>query len=86
MDVPLQPIAPETEALLQQWDGPLAITGKQGQYVVMRADVYSSMLGMSDGDESETMASIRRGLADLDSGRTQDLDEAFNELDSRDEL
>jgi PHD/YefM family antitoxin component YafN of YafNO toxin-antitoxin module len=86
MEVPLQPIAPETEALLQRCDGPLAISGKQGEYVVMRADVYSSMLGMSDGDEAETLASIRRGLADLDAGRTQDLDEAFNELDARDEI
>lgn len=84
MEVPLQPIPPETEALLQQWDGPLAITGERGEYVVMRADVYSSMLGMSDRDETETLASVRRGLADLDAGRTQDLDEAFDELDARD--
>jgi predicted transcriptional regulator len=29
--------------------------------------------------------SVRRGLADMEAGRTQDLDEVFDELDARDE-
>jgi predicted transcriptional regulator len=33
--------------------------------------------------EAETLASVLRGLADLEAGRVQDLDEAFNELDAR---
>jgi predicted transcriptional regulator len=44
------------------------------------------MLGLSDNDEAESLASVRHGLADLDAGREQDLDEAVDELDSRDEL
>jgi hypothetical protein len=82
MDLPLQLIAPATEALLQQLDGPLTVPGTRGNYVVTRAEIYSAMLGISDDNEAETIASVRRGIADLKAGRTQDLDEAFNELDA----
>jgi len=85
MDTTPQPIAPETEALLQQHGGPLAVFGQQGEYVMMRSDVYVAMLGLGENDEAETLASVQRGLADLDAGRIQDLDEAFNELDARDQ-
>jgi predicted transcriptional regulator len=44
------------------------------------------MLGISSNEEAETLASIRRGLADIEAGRTRDLDEAFDELDTRDEV
>jgi hypothetical protein len=76
-------IMPETEALLQRSGGPLEIAGQQGKYVVMRVDVYDAMLGLSDDEEAETLAAVRRGLADVDSGRTHDLNEAFDRLDSR---
>jgi hypothetical protein len=83
MQIPVQPIAPETEALLQHHGGPLAISGERGEYVLMRSDIYVAMLGLSDSDEAETLASVRRGLADMEAGRIQDLDEVFDELDSR---
>lgn len=83
MQLPLQPIAPETEALLQDHGGPLAISGQRGEYVLMRSDIYDAMLGLSDSEEAETLASISRGLADMEAGRTQDLDEVFDELDNR---
>lgn len=86
MQLPIQPIAPETEALLQHHGGPLAVAGQQGQYVLMRSDVYVAMLGLSDSDEAETLASIRRGLADMEAGRTQDLDQVFDELDANDDV
>ena len=82
MESPLQPLAPETEAFLQQHGGPLAVCGQQGDYVLMRSDVYVAMLGLGDDEEAETLASVRRGLADMEAGRTQDLDEAFDELDA----
>jgi hypothetical protein len=86
MEAPIQPLAPETESLLQHHGGPLAVSGTQGDYVLMRSDIYVAMLGMSDGDEAETLASVRRGVADLEAGRVQDLDEVFDELDAKDEL
>jgi predicted transcriptional regulator len=32
--------------------------------------------------EDETLASVRRGIADIEAGRTYDLDEVFDELDA----
>jgi hypothetical protein len=78
-----QAITPETEQVLQQNGGPLEIAGQQGKYVVMRLDVYDAMLGISDDEEAETLASVRRGLADVAAGRTHDADEAFDRLESR---
>jgi hypothetical protein len=76
-------ITPETEQVLQQSGGPLQIAGQQGNYVVMRLDVYDAMLGISDDEDAETLASVRRGLADVDAGRTHDANEAFDRLESR---
>ncbi len=78
-----QPITPETEQALQQSGGPLEIAGEQGKYVVMRLDVYDAMLGISDDEEAQTLASVRRGLAEVDAGRTHDANEAFDRLQSR---
>jgi len=83
MDASQPPIAPETEALLQQHGGPLVVPGEQGRYVVMRSDVYDAMLGISTDDEAETIASVRRGLADLEAGKTRDLDDVFDDLERR---
>ena len=85
METSRQPITPETEALVQQHGGPLTVAGQQGDIVMMRSDVYIAMLGLGDNDEAETLASVRRGLADVDAGRPQDLDEAFDELAARHE-
>jgi len=85
MDASLPPITPATELFLQQHGGPLSIPGQQGEYVVMRSDVYVAMLGLGENDEAETIASVRRGLADMEAGRTQDLDDAFKALDRRHE-
>jgi hypothetical protein len=83
MDASLPQIAPETEAMLQQHGGPLAVVGQQGEYVMMRTDVYVAMLGLGDNEEAETLASLRRGLDDMEAGRTLELDEAFDALDRR---
>ena len=78
-----QPITPETEQALQQSGGPLEIAGERGKYVVMRLDVYDAMLGISDDEEAQTLASVRRGLAEVDAGRTHDANEALDRLQSR---
>jgi hypothetical protein len=49
---------------------------------MMPPDVYAAMLGMGDESEAETLASIRRGIVDIEAGRTYDLDEVFDELDA----
>jgi len=83
METPSSPITPETETLLQQHGGPLSVTGQQGNYVVMRDDVYLAMLGLDSEEEAETLASARRGLADIDAGRTHDADKVFDRLIAR---
>jgi len=82
METPSSPLTPAIETVLGQHGGPLSIVGSQGEYVVMRSDVYQSMLGMND---NETLAAIRRGLDDLDADRTQLLSEAMQELRARHE-
>ncbi len=59
------------------------MTGHQGNYVVMRSDVYVAMLGLEADEEAETLASVRRGIADVEAGRTHDIDAAFKALASR---
>ena len=82
MDRPIN-LSPQVEASLQTNGGPLEVTGQQGQYIVMRLDVYNALLGLGDDDEAETLASARRGLADVDAGRTQSIDQVFARLQSR---
>lgn len=49
----------------------------------MRRDVYDAMLGLSDDDEAETLAAVRRGLAEVDAGRTLDADGTLARLQAR---
>jgi hypothetical protein len=80
---PHQSLAAEIEDLLGQHGGPMVVPGQRGDYVMMRPDIYAAMLGMAKDEEAEALASVRRGLADLNAGRVQDLDDAFNDLDAR---
>ena len=83
METPSSPFTPETESLLQQFGGPLSLAGEHGSYVVMRTDVYEAMLGLESDEEAETLASVRRGVADVQAGRTHGVEEAFTKLSSR---
>ena len=49
----------------------------------MRLDVYDAMLGISNDEEAQTLASVRRGLADVDAGRTHDAPDALAKIQSR---
>ncbi len=77
------PIDPQTEQALQASGGPLRIAGTQGEYVVMRQDVYEAMIGLGEDEAAEALASARRGLADVDAGRVHDAGEALGQLKSR---
>ena len=83
METPSSPLTSAIENLLAQHGGPLSINGTHGDYVVMRSDVYERMLGLGEAEEAETLAAVKRGLADLDAGRTVSLDEAMKQLRSR---
>lgn len=78
MDTKSQFFLPEAETLLHQHGGPLTLPGQQGEYVVMRSDVYNAMLGLDDDDEAETLASVRRGIEDMKAARTNDIDIVFD--------
>lgn len=68
---------------MQSTGGPIKFDGERGEYVVMTINVYDAMLGISNDEEAETLASVRRGIADVVAGRSQDVDEAFDKLEAR---
>lgn len=71
------------EQLLQSHNGPVALTGASGeQYVAMSRKVYNAMLGIDADEEAATLAAVLRGIADVEAGRTHDVDEVFDSLES----
>ena len=76
-------MAPQTEDAVQSNGGSLEVDGQQGKYVVMTMHVYDAMLGISDNEEAETLASVRRGIVDVAAGRAQEASAAFNKLEGR---
>lgn len=85
MDSNTPSLPSSTEQYLQKHDGPLTVAGARGNYVLMRADVYDAMLGISENEEAETLASVQRGIADMEAGRTHDANAAFDKIDSQDD-
>ncbi|MEM9185888.1 MAG: hypothetical protein AAGB00_05260 [Planctomycetota bacterium] len=75
---------PSLEHLLQSSNGPVSLTGASGeQYVAMSRRVYDAMLGVSGDDAAETLASVLRGVADVEAGRTYSVEEAATLLENR---
>jgi predicted transcriptional regulator len=85
METALSPLAPETEAVvLAQHGGPVSVPGSQENFVVMTMQAYRELLGIGTEEEHQaSLAAIRRGLADVEAGRTRDMDEFFDELERR---
>ena len=50
--------------------------------IVMRMDINDAMFDLGDDTMEATLAAIRQGLADVESGRTQNAEEFFDELAS----
>ena len=74
-------LTPEHEAAIAAGQGkPVYFDGTNGKYVVMRTDVYDSMLGLGDDTTEAILAAVRLGIADVEAGRTQDSEEFFDEL------
>jgi PHD/YefM family antitoxin component YafN of YafNO toxin-antitoxin module len=80
-----QPFLPaEIEAAVaQQHGGPISIAGQHGRYVVMNVDIYAAGMNATPDELADSVASIKRSLAQAAAGQTRDLDEVFDELDSR---
>ena len=74
-------LTPEHEAAVHAGQGgPVAFDGTNGKYVVMRTEVYEAMLGIGDESAEATLDAVRRGLADLEAGRTCDAELFLDEL------
>lgn len=46
-------------------------------------ETEDAVFGASDNEDAETLASVRRGIADVVAGRSQNADEAFDKLEAR---
>lgn len=74
-------LSPEHEAWIAAGQGgPVYFDGSHGTYVAMRSDVYDAMLGLGNESLAEELAAVKRGIADVEAGLTQEADEFFDEL------
>jgi hypothetical protein len=79
-------LTPEHEAIIAAGQGgPVHFDGTHGKYVVMRSNVYDAMLGIGEDALAATLAAVQAGIADVEAGRTQDVDEFFDELERKHE-
>jgi hypothetical protein len=84
MDVTSQFLPPEIEAAVEaQHGGPVSVPGKHGNYVIMNADVYGGVLEATPEELTDSVAAIKRSLAQAAAGQTRDIDEALSELEAR---
>jgi hypothetical protein len=84
METNSQFLPPEIEAAVEaQHGGPVSVTGQHGKYVVMNVDVYGGVLEATAAELADSVAAIKRSLAQAAAGQTRDADEAFNELEAR---
>jgi prevent-host-death family protein len=58
----------------------LTVNGK-AEMVVIDAESYEDYL--REKDRQETIAGVRRGIADMKAGRVQDAEDVFRELEAR---
>ena len=68
-------------AVAQHHGGPVSIVGQHGSYVVMNADVYSGqMTETTDAERADSIAAIKRSLAQAAAGELDDAERFFQEL------
>ena len=74
----------EIEAAVEaQHGGPVSVPGQHGKYVVMNADVYAGVLEATPEELADSVAAIKRSLAQAAAGQTRDADEVLDELEAR---
>ena len=84
METSHQFLPPEIEAAVEaQHGGPVSVPGQHGKYVVMNVDVYGGALMGSPEELADSVAAIKRSLAQAAAGQTRDADEALDELEAR---
>ncbi len=84
METSSQFLPPEIEAAVTaQHGGPVSVSGQHGQYVVMNVDVYGGVLNATPEEFTDSVAAIKRSLAQAAAGQTRDAGVAFDELESR---
>ena len=76
--------AHDIERAVQQNHGVTEADGENTTYVVMSIDLYREVMGIgSDEDLEDSLRCIRKGLADVEAGRTMPADEFFEQFDKR---
>jgi hypothetical protein len=63
--------------------GPVSIVSQYGRYVVMDADLYRGSTEATPSDMADSVAAIKRSLAQAAAGHARDVDEVFDALKSR---
>jgi hypothetical protein len=87
METNSQFLPPEIEAAVTaQHGGPVSVPGQHGKYIIMNADVYGGVLEATPEELSDSVAAIKRSLAQAAAGQTRDADAAFDELEARYDL
>ncbi len=83
METSHQFLPPEIEAAVEaHHGGPVAVPGQHGKYVVMNVDVYSGALEATPQELADSVAAIKRSLAQAAAGQSRDADEVFDELEA----
>jgi hypothetical protein len=63
-------------AVVAQHGGPVTVPGKQGNHVVMSAEMYRDIMGVGDDEEfAQSVAEIKISLAQVAAGDTISLEE-----------
>jgi hypothetical protein len=84
MEASSQFLPPDIEAAVEaQHGGPVSVSGQHGKYVVMNIDVYGGVLNATPEELADSVAAIKRSLAQAAAGQTRDVDESFDELEAR---
>ena len=84
MEATHQFLPPEIEAAVEaRHGGPVSVPCQHGKYIVMNADVYGGVLEATPEELADSVAAIKRSIAQAAAGQTRDADEVFDELEAR---
>jgi hypothetical protein len=74
----------ELQHAVEQNHGFLEVQEGAATYVVMSMPAYRQMMGVgSDAEYQASLQAIREGLADVEAGKTQPMDEFFRAFDGK---